>query len=139
MWNILSISKSGKYNYARVPDHPKANKDGNVLLHRVVMENHTGKMLEDGEVVHHIDGDGHNNDIGNLVIMTESSHMSMHSSARGISYTALVCANCGKQFLRRNKKINWKQERFFCNKSCSSKYAWNNRNIDERSGKMKKK
>ena len=49
MWNIKKIISKGDYDYALVPEHPKATKNGYVLLHRVIMENHLGRLLNDDE------------------------------------------------------------------------------------------
>lgn len=38
MWNIKKLIHKGEYDYALVPDHPYATKNGYVLYHRVVME-----------------------------------------------------------------------------------------------------
>ena len=46
--------------------------------HRYVMEKYLGRKLESSEIVHHIDGDGLNNDIGNLEVMTRSEHTKHH-------------------------------------------------------------
>lgn len=57
LWNIRKLVSKGDYIYAIVPEHPCANKHGYVLLHRIIMENHLGRILDNNEVVHHIDGD----------------------------------------------------------------------------------
>ena len=54
------------------------NKKGNAKLHRLVMEEHLGRKLESGEVVHHINGDITDNRIENLRVMTIGEHSSMH-------------------------------------------------------------
>ena len=46
--------------------------------HRYVMEKHLGRKLDSSEIVHHVDGDGLNNDICNLEIMSRSEHMKHH-------------------------------------------------------------
>ena len=46
--------------------------------HRYVMEKHLGRKLDSSEIVHHINGDGLNNDICNLEIMSRSEHMKHH-------------------------------------------------------------
>lgn len=38
-------------------------------LHRLIMEEHLGRLLEKNEHVYHIDGDHRNNDIENLVLI----------------------------------------------------------------------
>jgi len=45
--------------------------------HHYVWEKENGKIQE-GFVIHHIDGDKHNNAIGNLLCMTEKEHKALH-------------------------------------------------------------
>ena len=56
MWKIKRRASRGEYTYAYVPEHPKANANGYVLEHRIVMENHLGRPLNSDEVVHHKKG-----------------------------------------------------------------------------------
>jgi hypothetical protein len=46
--------------------------------HRRVAEQMLGRPLVKGEIVHHIDGDRHNNSHTNLQVMTQSEHMKLH-------------------------------------------------------------
>ena len=46
--------------------------------HRVVAEQMLGRPLVRGEIVHHIDGDKHNNDPSNLMVMTQNDHAREH-------------------------------------------------------------
>ena len=78
MWNIRKFVKTGKYVYAVVPEHPRAIKYGYVLAHRVIVENAIGRLLTKDEVVHHIDGNGLNNDLENLEILTIKEHNLLH-------------------------------------------------------------
>ncbi len=73
MWKIQKAIRKGDSLYALVKEHPKANKCGYVLPHRVVMENHLGRLLNPDEVVHHINGDKHDNRIENLQVMTKKT------------------------------------------------------------------
>jgi hypothetical protein len=57
---------SGSYIRVLVPDHPYAAMDGSVAEHRFVMERILGRYLLPGEVVHHKDGNCHNNAQENL-------------------------------------------------------------------------
>lgn len=56
-------------------------------LHRVLMEKKIGRLLVAGEIVHHRDGNRHNNDIDNLVLMTQSMHASIHSKKKSDIYS----------------------------------------------------
>jgi hypothetical protein len=46
--------------------------------HRAVAEEAMGRPLRPGEVVHHIDGDKHNNDPSNLRVMGQGDHVREH-------------------------------------------------------------
>ena len=46
--------------------------------HRRVAEAMLGRPLQPGEIVHHIDGDRHNNDPANLRVMTQADHIREH-------------------------------------------------------------
>lgn len=46
--------------------------------HRVVAEQMLGRPLKRGEIVHHIDGNKHNNVPGNLQVMSQADHLRLH-------------------------------------------------------------
>ena len=76
------IIRSDGYIMILVPDHPSANRDGYVFEHRVIMEKKIGRYLSSDEVVHHIDENKHNNDISNLLLLTNQEHMALHGVLR---------------------------------------------------------
>ena len=126
MWNILGTVNKGDYVYAIVHDHPNAIQYGYVLLHRVVMENHIGRLLTCDEVVHHIDHNGHNNDISNLELMTVVEHNLLHAGEQNISYFLLQCPNCGYLFYRPCRQTFWiKRTNHYtaCSRSCSGQFG----------------
>lgn len=47
-------------------------------MHRVVMEESLGRKLLPGEIVHHINGDKHDNRPENLEVMSQSEHIKLH-------------------------------------------------------------
>jgi hypothetical protein len=63
------------YRDVRTPDGTRGE-------HRVVIERILGRKLAFNEVVHHIDGDRHNNDPRNLAVMDRGEHMRMHIAKR---------------------------------------------------------
>ncbi|KKK65549.1 hypothetical protein LCGC14_2973040 [marine sediment metagenome] len=55
-----------------------------VSTHRWVMEEHLGRRLIKGEVVHHIDEDKSNNEINNLLLFpTKGAHTKFHYEEKG--------------------------------------------------------
>lgn len=59
------VTKQG-YVHTWYPDHPAAFGEGWVITHRLVMEQHIGRPLRDGETVHHKNGKRGDNRIENL-------------------------------------------------------------------------
>lgn len=66
------------YVLAYAPLHPKAHKDGYVMLHTVIMEQSIGRYLYPDEVVHHKNHIRDDNRIDNLELMKKHDHCSMH-------------------------------------------------------------
>lgn len=119
-FEIQKIINKGGYLYALVPNHPNATKNGYVLAHRVIVENHLGRLLTSNEIVHHIDGNKHHNDIINLKVMTQEDHVRMHKST-GRTIKFFKCPCCGKIFTKELRQIK-KGRQAFCSRSCNGKY-----------------
>jgi hypothetical protein len=66
------------YWWTRDGSHPRSNH-GYLKRSVIVLEEKLGRPLQDGEMVHHIDGDRGNDNPANLEITTRSLHMSQHS------------------------------------------------------------
>lgn len=54
--------------------------------HIVIMENELGRPLQENEVVHHINGNKHDNDPINLTVLTQSEHMAIHRILDGAKF-----------------------------------------------------
>lgn len=64
----------GQYMRLHIPEHPRANQNGWVYEHIVVMERQLGRYLVPGEVVHHKNGIKTDNRIENLELMNDTEH-----------------------------------------------------------------
>ena len=52
-----------------------------IRIHRFVMQKHLGRELLSSELVHHKDGNKHNNDITNLEIVSRARHALLHKDS----------------------------------------------------------
>lgn len=123
-WKIEKRIKKGDYLYSLVPKHPKATKNGYVLEHRVVMENHLGRLLDPNEVVHHRNGDKHDNRLENLEVMDYRKH-SCHHASKGRAYVELKCPYCKKTFHREKRQTHYNKPSQWtaCSSKCRGKFS----------------
>ena len=125
VFTILSICRGGGYRYCRTdPPHPNRNAKGLYPLHRVLMENKLGRLLESAEHVHHKDEDKANDAPKNLELKTRSQHSRDHALSRAPKHIELKCA-CGRAFqLRPNvfraRTAQSLSGRLFCSRSCGA-------------------
>lgn len=106
----------GQWGYVRV-----RLSDGRVVPeHRYLMELHLGRELATHEHIHHKDGDKHNNDLGNLELLTSSDHAKEHVIPA--KKRTLTCPACGSEFVRSERYIKSKlslvQKNFLCSRAC---------------------
>lgn len=102
---------------------------------KYLIEQAIGRKLLPNEQVHHKDGNPLNNELENLEIKLLGNHQSEHNQKYKKYYdTEIVCANCGKRFIKtalqlkthnancnRNKKPI--ANLHFCSKQCVGKYG----------------
>lgn len=124
-WNIEKFVSKGDYLYAVVKDHPRATKYGYVLAHRVIMENHLGRLLDPNEIVHHKNHDRKDNRIENLEVMDSKVHNTMHGQERPRKMAVLKCPWCKHEFSKPyNQTFKQKSNDFTCcSLSCRGKFS----------------
>lgn len=76
--------KSGNgYVLILMPNHPRAHKNGCIFEHIAVCERALGKVLPQGAIPHHVDGDRSNNEPSNLVVCQNNAyHRLLHQRER---------------------------------------------------------
>jgi hypothetical protein len=133
MFEIKKTIKKGQYVYALVPDHPSATKNGYVLLHRVLIENKIGRLLQKDEEVHHIDFNPKNNSEDNLQLMKACDHRQLHADLKkGRTMVALICPTCKKEFIvpkNQTHLVKGYKNPTCCSRSCRGIYS--RRNYDQ--------
>lgn len=71
--------RRGKYIYFLRREHPFSGKQGYIAEHRLVIEADIGRFLTKEEAVHHIDGNGENNALENLILCaTHGEHTRLY-------------------------------------------------------------
>lgn len=124
-WKIEKIISKGDYNYALVPEHPNATKNGYVLEHRIIVENHIGRLLKNNEIIHHINENKKDNRIENLEITTPQKHPQKHTEKQKTRYIK-KCPMCLEEYKTRKK------EQVFCSRHCNGTFLrWKNNNSQE--------
>ena len=115
--------KNGPYELVCAPDgYPgKRYRDRYCYEHHLVWWQNTGEILEENEVLHHVDGNKRHNIFTNLVKLFRATHASQHAPAPAPS-DSLVCAACGMVFLREHKQQLKGYKRTFCNRACMGKF-----------------
>lgn len=89
------------------PHHKYAFGGGYVRTHRYIMELQLGRYLDPiTEHVHHIDGNKKNNDLSNLMIVTNSQHQKITHEVDFSSYFCSEC-NSNKTQIEKNGKPHW--------------------------------
>jgi hypothetical protein len=125
--------KGGKYlcrGYWLVlkPDHPFCDSRGYVSEHRLVMEKHLGRYLQEWEIVHHINEIKTDNRIENLkLLVSQKDHRQEHR----VDMTGRICLLCGadKTYISpKTGNADWgKYKNGFICKNCRFKIWWNKR------------
>lgn len=92
--------------------------------HICVYWEHTGIMPPKGFVIHHIDGNKHNNSFENLKLLTEKEHHSEHKPKK--SMVELKCPGCGGIFVKERRQthlVKTKNNYTCCSRECVGKFS----------------
>ncbi|KKM98739.1 hypothetical protein LCGC14_1154850 [marine sediment metagenome] len=73
------------YTLILLPKHSHASPTGYVKRARLVLETKLGRYIDEGYVVHHLDGDKANDTPDNLVELRDLEHRRMHASRDAIT------------------------------------------------------
>lgn len=96
----------------------------------LLWKNNIGRILNKNEVIHHKDGNKHNNSIENLENLDNRQHSSLHGKLHGRKWCILKCPNCGKIFDMPQNGTNFvknknKQNNFqCCSRSCGNLFSY---------------
>jgi hypothetical protein len=124
-WKIEKVVSKGDYLYAIVRDHPNRTSKNYVLFHRVIVENHLGRLLNSNEIVHHKNHDKKDNRIENLEVMNRSEHTKLHASEVGRKWAELKCPNCDEIFHRELRQTFLQKGAKYtcCSRKCMGKIS----------------
>ena len=73
-WNYSENGSQRKDGYFRITLNGKR-----LLKHRILAEKKLGRKLKKLEIVHHIDGNNTNNNLENLLVISQSEHCKLHN------------------------------------------------------------
>lgn len=103
----ILIGINRKYVAIRRKYHPFCDPMGYVLEHRYRMELMLGRYLTREEVVHHIDGNGHNNEESNLMLFaSHSEHMTYERTKDMSKRRCEICGSKKTQMKKRKGKLH---------------------------------
>ena len=112
------IKFHGGYAMVKIPEHPRANKKGYVQQHYVVMENKLrrdlvyDKQKQDGEIVHHIDGNKIHNAPSNLVLCKSNlEHRQIHAQLDSTLSKLVKSGKIAFDLVQRGYYLNYENPR----------------------------
>lgn len=117
--------KNGEYILVTAPINYPGKKYRNKYCyeHHLIYWQHYGVIPNNNEIIHHIDGNKHNNNINNLKLLTKNQHDIYHNQQRRTHIVQCLCPTCGKIFERpyRQSHLVKHGKADYCSKQCAYK------------------
>lgn len=91
--------------------------------HHLVYFQKYGIIPQKGEIIHHINGDKHDNRIENLILLSVDTHNKLHNKDNKYKLIKLKCPICERKFIteRRKSLIAKHTKSQCCSRECSYK------------------
>jgi len=107
----------GNYAYIYAPEHPHAIMNGYVAFHRLILEDKLGRLLQEDELCHHLDGNSLNNNPNNLIAISKADHMREHKALKVFTEKILY-----DEYITQRCKIEHIAEKYNCTRQTVMKY-----------------
>ena len=124
---LVQDNRGGGQVFLRMPNHPRANQRGYAMEHIVLAERALGHRLRSDAQVHHVNGNGQDNQRGNLVICHDQKyHRLLHRRTEALKITGnpnmRKCHHCKEWDLDSNMQ---RSGRRFYHRRCHATYEYN--------------
>lgn len=125
---INFIMRNGEYILVIAPDNytGKRYRKKYCYEHHLVYWQNTGHILSKGEVIHHKDGNKHNNVFENLELINVEEHSSLHGKNVLTNLVKLKCPGCGKIFIKPKRLTHLVRKNYnvtCCSRKCIGKFT----------------
>ncbi len=139
------------YWFVKCSNHPNSNPKGYMLEHRLIMEKKIGRLLKNGEIVHHKNGKTNDNRIENLELLDKRKHDKIFSEKKKQNILKAYKKSSKNRLTKPNEKglfkckycLKWKKPEEFCKnkehpygirpkrcKECHNKYCMERKNAN---------
>lgn len=118
--------RNGEYTLIKVPKAYPGKRYRNKFAyeHHVVWWQHTGQIVPNGFLIHHINGNKRDNTFENLALVDWKKHTQQHS--KPVTLVEVICSQCSVAFTRERRNYAPRkqsgQKNFYCGRSCMGRH-----------------